>query len=96
MRSVYDGLAVHSFDVLTDVLVIMEWLRLSTTPNISYENVDLLIITWSKIAVIIIITQNIRRALLQLFDMLIFEEIYESYKEIVSQFKNKKWVSIFI
>eukprot|EP01083_Nonionella_stella_P062613 162804_1 len=28
MRSVYGGLAVHCFDVLTDILVIMQWLEL--------------------------------------------------------------------
>eukprot|EP01083_Nonionella_stella_P164003 541521_1 len=30
MRSVYSSLAVHSFDVLTDVLVILQWMK---TPN---------------------------------------------------------------
>eukprot|EP01084_Bolivina_argentea_P309574 535512_1 len=37
MRRVYAGLAVHSFDVLMDVLVILKWLQ---TPNRENDNID--------------------------------------------------------
>ena len=101
MRSIYGGLAVHSFDVLTDILVIIQWLQLANTPNYCHENVDPKIMAWSGIAVMVtskVISTiaiflkegDIRRAILQLFDLLIFEELYESHNKIVSQIKNKK------
>eukprot|EP01083_Nonionella_stella_P258252 882987_1 len=98
MRSVYSCLAVHSFDVLTDVLVIVQWMN---TRNITGDNVDPQIMAYSAIAVIVmsrvlsavaifIKERDFTRSLLQLFDFLIFQEIYESHHKIVSQFKNKQ------
>eukprot|EP01083_Nonionella_stella_P095473 268071_1 len=37
MRSVYSSLAVHSFDVATDVLVIVQWMN---TPTEAVDHVD--------------------------------------------------------
>eukprot|EP01083_Nonionella_stella_P185928 679427_1 len=98
MRSVYSGLAVHSFDVLTDVLVIVQWMN---TPKEDVDHVDPQIMAFSAIAVILfsrifsavaifIKEQNFMRSILQLFDLLIFQEIYESHHKIVSQFKNNQ------
>ena len=101
MRSVYGALAVHSFDVLTDILVIIQWFQLSKTPKQCHENVDPQIMAWSGIAIIItsktistfaifLKERNIRRAILQFIDFLIFEEIYESHQKIISGIKHKK------
>eukprot|EP01083_Nonionella_stella_P178769 632554_1 len=101
MRSVYSGLAVHSFDVLTDILVIIQWLQLAKQPNDEHENIDPFIMALSAIVVLIasrvistfaifVKEGSVRRAILQFFDFLIFEEIYETHQKIVSQFKNKK------
>eukprot|EP01083_Nonionella_stella_P083067 229502_1 len=97
MRSVYSSLAVHSFDVLTDVLVIIQWLN-AEKPG---DHIDPQIMAYCAIAVIafsrvfsaiaiFVKERNLMRALLQLFDLLIFQEIYESHHKIVSQFKNKQ------
>eukprot|EP01083_Nonionella_stella_P090536 252901_1 len=98
MRSVYSGLAVHCFDVLTDILVIIQWLNL---PDDEVDNVNPQIMAYCGIAVVLgskVISSiaiflkegDIRRAALQFIDLLIFEEIYESHKKIISQIKNKK------
>eukprot|EP01083_Nonionella_stella_P290743 989284_1 len=98
MRSVYSSLAVHSFDVLTDVLVILQWINAENIPD---DNVDPQAMAYSGIAVIVfsrvisaiaifIKDRDFVRSVLQLFDLLIFQEIYESHHKIVSQFKNKQ------
>ena len=105
MRGVYSGLAVHSFDVLTDILVIIQWIQLAQTPNDCHKNVDPQIMAWSGIAIMIaskaisaiaifIKERNIRRAILQLFDLLIFEEIYETHNKITSQIKDKQSIEV--
>eukprot|EP01083_Nonionella_stella_P017990 50333_1 len=98
MRGVYGALAVHSFDVLTDVLVINQWLNTSNTPG---DHVDPQAMAYSAIGVLIfskilstsaiyLKEKNIFRCILQLFDLLIFTEIYESHRKVVHQIKNKK------
>eukprot|EP01083_Nonionella_stella_P083969 232281_1 len=98
MRSVYSSLAVHCFDVLTDVLVIMQWMN---TPNEPNDHIDPQAMAYSAIAVIVfsrvlsaiaiyIKERDFIRSLLQLFDLLIFQEIYESHHKIVTQLKNKQ------
>eukprot|EP01083_Nonionella_stella_P086727 241106_1 len=98
MRSVYSSLAVHSFDVLTDILVIIQW---QSTPNRPDDHVDPQIMAYCAIGVIafsrvlsaiaiFLKEQDLVRSLLQLFDLLIFQEICESHHKIISQFKNKK------
>eukprot|EP01083_Nonionella_stella_P086204 239321_1 len=97
MRSVYSSLAVHSFDVLTDVLVILQWLNAENKP----DNINPQVMAYSGIAVIVfsrvtsavaifIKDHDFMRSVLQLLDLLIFQEIYESHHKIVSQFKNKQ------
>eukprot|EP01083_Nonionella_stella_P074232 201298_1 len=98
MRSVYGGLVVHCFDVLTDVLVIIQWMQL---PDDDVEHVNPQIMAYSGISVvagskiissiaIFVKEGNPRRAALQFVDLLIFEEIYETHKKIISQIKNRK------
>eukprot|EP01084_Bolivina_argentea_P082834 149978_1 len=98
MRSVYSSLAVHSFDVLTDVLVIIEWLN---TPNYSGDHINPQLMAYSGIAIIIfsklfssiaifIKERNIIRAILQFFDLLIFTEIFDAHKKIKSQLSQKQ------
>eukprot|EP01083_Nonionella_stella_P273326 927101_1 len=98
MRSVYSSLAVHCFDVATDVLVIVQWMN---TPTEAVDHVDPQTMAYSAIGVMIfsrilsavaifIKERNLMRSFLQLLDLLIFQEIYESHHKIVSQFKNKQ------
>eukprot|EP01084_Bolivina_argentea_P205747 351427_1 len=97
MRSVYCSLAVHSFDVLTDVLVIISWWNLE---EVSGDNINSKIMAWCGITILLfhkfisVIAfwakeANIIRCVLQFLDFLIFEEIYLSHKKIISQFKNQ-------
>eukprot|EP01084_Bolivina_argentea_P197291 338122_1 len=98
MRGVYGGLAVHSFDVLTDILVISQWIK---DENVKDDNINPQVMAYSAIAVMIfskfissaaiyIKEQNMCRCILQFFDLLIFVEIYETHRKIVCQVKNKK------
>eukprot|EP01083_Nonionella_stella_P169012 572109_1 len=99
MRSVYGGLAVHSFDVLTDVLVIIQWWHEENNEDI--KNVDTKVMAASAIFVFIgskvisaiaiyIKDRNITRSALQLFDLLIFAELYETHRKVVTQLKSKE------
>eukprot|EP01084_Bolivina_argentea_P258245 435298_1 len=97
MRGVYGGLAVHSFDVLTDILVIYQWLQYIDIPG---DNIDPKVMAYCAIAVLVfsrIISsvaifmkeKDIGRSILQFFDLLIFTEIFETHNKIISQMKNK-------
>eukprot|EP01084_Bolivina_argentea_P243937 408789_1 len=100
MRSVYTCLAVHTFDVLTDVLIIMEWWYLEKKQgNIEHINPRLMAICGIATLIfhkMVSVTafwlkeKNVYRCILQLLDVLIFEEIYISHKKIVAKFKNQK------
>eukprot|EP01083_Nonionella_stella_P192428 711306_1 len=99
MRSVYVSLAVHIFDVLTDILVLIEWWYLEE------GGTDLRHIDSRLMAICAIITlllhktvstlafwikeRNVYRCVLQLLDVLIFEEIYISHKRVLNQFKKQ-------
>eukprot|EP01084_Bolivina_argentea_P151127 263818_1 len=98
MRGIYSGFAVHSFDVLTDILVINEWMN---EPNEEGDNIDPQVMAYSAIFVLLssriisaiaiyIKDGNIWRGLLQLFDLLIFVEIFNSHRKIASQVKQKQ------
>merc|ERR1712129_542415 len=98
MRSVYTSLAVHSFDVLTDALVIISWWNLEINDN-EIDNIDSKLMAKCAIAVLIfhklfsVIAFWVKegftyRCVLQFFDLLIFEEIYVSHKQIVNTFNN--------
>eukprot|EP01083_Nonionella_stella_P014192 39907_1 len=97
LRSVYTALAVHCFDVLTDVLVIIQWLN---THNKDGDHIDPQVMAYSAIFMwvfsklisslsIYVKEGNLLRSILQLFDVLIFAEIYETHKKVVAQVKSK-------
>ena len=97
MRSVYCSLAVHLFDVLTDVLVIISWFKYPDKPN---DGIDPRVMAYCAITVLLfhklisIIAfwakeENLIRCLLQFFDLLIFEEIYTTHQRVITQFKIK-------
>eukprot|EP01083_Nonionella_stella_P314412 1132530_1 len=101
MRSVYGGLAVHCFDVLTDILVIMQWLELDDVEdaNINPQTMaycGIVVVVGSKIisSIAIFLKEgSLRRAALQFVDLLIFEEIHETHQKIISQIKNRKSIN---
>ena len=76
MRSVYSSFLVHSFDIATDLIVIIEWLT-----EKDKEHIDSKLMAYFSIGVIVfhklissfaiwIVEKNIFRAILQLFDFL--------------------------
>eukprot|EP01083_Nonionella_stella_P263811 895714_1 len=101
MRSVYSALAVHCFDVLTDILVIVQWSEQDDVPGDHINpqimaNCGIVVVIEAKVISTMAIffkDKDIRRATLQFLDLLIFEEIYESHKKVVSQIKSKKSVT---
>eukprot|EP01084_Bolivina_argentea_P292018 501941_1 len=97
MKGVYSSLVVHCFDVLSDVLVILQWLN---TPNVDDDNIDPQVMAYTAIFVILfsktfstvaiyIKEQKFTRALLQFLDLLIFQEIYEAHNKIKHQINKK-------
>eukprot|EP01084_Bolivina_argentea_P099881 179476_1 len=95
LRHVYCSLVVHVFDVLTDILVIISWLSF---PDISGDNINPRVMAKSAIIVLGIHKlvsliafwtkeRSIIRCLLQVLDLLIFEEIFLTHKKIITQFK---------
>eukprot|EP01083_Nonionella_stella_P183363 662416_1 len=97
MRNVYAGFAVHSFDVLTDILVIIQWMQ---EPNIPNDHINPQIMAYCGIFVLIfskviscfaiyLKEGNMFRCILQLFDLLIFVELYQSHKKVVSTLNKK-------
>eukprot|EP01084_Bolivina_argentea_P132876 234483_1 len=97
MRSVYCSMAVHIFDVLTDVLVIIGWFYYpdETGDNINAKTMaicGIFILLFHKFVSVIVFwtkERSIIRCMLQFFDLLIFQEIYLSHKKIINEFKNK-------
>ena len=95
LRSVYCALVVHVFDVLTDILVIISWL---SYPDISGDNVDPRAMAYSALGVLGIHKlvsfiafwakeRSVVRCVLQVLDVLIFEEIYLTHNKIITQFR---------
>ncbi len=97
MKGIYTGLAVHSFDVLTDILVLLQWIN---ELNIDGDDIDPQIMAYSAMSVLVISRVvssigiyikegNISRSILQLFDLLIFVEIYQAHSKVSTKLKNK-------
>eukprot|EP01083_Nonionella_stella_P292757 995783_1 len=104
MRSVYGAFAVHMFDVLTDILIIIEWWHLKgNDPEGGRDGIAHIDARTMAISAIIVLLfhkcvsviafwakeANAIRCILQFFDLLIFEEIYTSHKKILVQFRNQ-------
>lgn len=102
LRSVYSSFIIHTFDITTDVIVIIAWwFEESGKNNEGTQNVDTQLMAQTSIAIIIfhkimssiavwISEKSIIRALLQFFDLLIFFEIYNAHKKVVSQYANAR------
>eukprot|EP01083_Nonionella_stella_P076748 209286_1 len=98
MRTIYGSFFVHIFDVLTDILVITEWWNLENVNGI--DHIDSRIMAQCGIAVLVfhrvisslafwLKEKNILRCLLQLLDLLIFQEIYVGHSALITQFRNQ-------
>ena len=98
LRSVYCALIVHLFDVLTDILVIIAWI---SYPDVSGDNIDPKVMAYSALGVLALHKivsfiafwakeGNFLRCLLQVLDLLIFEEIYLTHNNIITQLKRNK------
>eukprot|EP01084_Bolivina_argentea_P280006 478766_1 len=99
MRSVYTSFAVHVFDQLTDILVILEWWDLEQNGN-DIKGINSRIMAICGLTVLLfhrfitslafwVKEKNILRCILQLFDFLVFEEIFICHKRIITQFRNQ-------
>ena len=97
LRNVYGPLAVHLFDILTDILVIISWYKF---PDIQGDGIDPIVM--ANCAIIVLLfhkfisivafwakEKSIKRCLLQLFDLLIFQEIYLSHQRVTTHFKHQ-------
>eukprot|EP01083_Nonionella_stella_P059918 156752_1 len=99
MRGVYSSFSVHSFDTLTDLLVIYDWWFKENKTN-SITNINSRFMAYNAIGVLIayriissisiwIKYHDVRRSVLQLLDVLIFQEIYYCHLRIVDEINNK-------
>ena len=95
MRSVYSSFIVHSFDITTDIMVIIQWWFEESGSNENIENINTRLMAQMSIGVLIFhkimstfsiyyIEKNYFRALLQFFDLLILQEIYNAHEKIKS------------
>eukprot|EP01083_Nonionella_stella_P176538 617932_1 len=100
LRGVYTSFAVHSFDVITDILVIMEWYHMEPPGRKQVEHIDANTMALCGIAVLLfhkcistlafwMKEKDIIRCLLQFTDLLILQELYICHKRVVTQFKNQ-------
>ena len=99
MRSIYASLIVHVFDFITDSLVIWEWSTIEQNKDV--EHIDATVMTYSAISVLIfyriissiaifvITNYDMKQALLQLFDLLLFLEIYYSHENLIEILANE-------
>eukprot|EP01083_Nonionella_stella_P267589 903975_1 len=99
MRGIYGSFLVHSFDALTDILVIYDWwFRESKHGDIAH--IDSRVMAYNSIAILILYKtvstiaiwskyHDIRRAMFQFMDILIFEEIYYAHLKLVGEINNK-------
>ena len=104
MRSIYGTLFVHVFDVTTDLLVINEWYNIENRSE-PIKHIDSRLMAWCSIGVLIfhrifsaiclffITNKNIWRTLAQLFDVLVFEEIYLAHRNIIAKINSNNQIS---
>ena len=96
MRSIYSAFAVHTFDFMTDVLVIADWWNADDTKDINSRlmaqvSIGILILyKFISSLAILFIMESYTRAFLQFCDLLLFEEILRSHKQIVKDIKSGK------
>eukprot|EP01083_Nonionella_stella_P156349 506237_1 len=100
LRGVYTSFAVHSFDVITDILVIMEWYHMEPPGRKQVEHIDANTMALCGIAVLLfhkcistlafwMKERDIIRCVLQFTDLLILQELFVCHKKVVTQFKSK-------
>ena len=91
LKSVYGSVIVHCFDVATDIDVILEWYKNDDTLEFALISVGIIIFYRIVSAVLLFYDEkNSRRCLLELFDLLLFEEVYFSHKQFVHSLKTGK------
>lgn len=105
MRGVYTSFFVHCFDITTDLLVISEWYNAETPNDNRVEHIDSQLMAWCSVSVIIfhaiisavavfLTSKSYIRCILQLFGLLLFEEIFLSHQEVVSSIVDFKLKSV--
>ena len=101
LRSVYSSFVIHTFDIITDVIVIITWWSEESGENNETYNVDTKLMAQTSIGIIIfhkimssfavwISERSIIRVILQFFDLLIFFEIFKAHKKVISQYSNAR------
>ena len=102
MRAIYGSLLVHIFDFFTDLLVIHQWYTQENnkdsdvvehvnTPLMASWSIAVLIFhrVISSLAIYVTTQYNIKYAILQFFDILLFIEIYNSHAYLVNSILTK-------
>ena len=101
MRGVYSSFLVHSFDIATDLMVIVQWWNAETGgKDNDIENVDTKLMAQTSIAIILfhklvsslaiyVSERNLFRAFLQFIDLLIYQAILDAHKKIIENMNSK-------
>ena len=101
MRAVYSAFAVHMFDVATDLLVIFDWLTteqdeeeqaIINTRQLAYFSIGVVLFhkVVSSLAVFLTHDRSFKRAFLQFWDLLLFEEIIILIRRIGKSYRIRK------
>ena len=102
MRAVYTCSIVHIFDFITDLLVIHEWYIIEDgTSEKDVAHIDSpLMASWSvailifhriisSFAIFISSNRDLKQAILQLFDILLFVDMYETHQRLAESVMNE-------
>ena len=98
MRGIYSAFVVHVFDVMTDIMVISEWYIADDDKQIeidsklmSYLAMGILVFykLVSSIAILFVSEFSVYRAVLQFFDLYIFEEMIIAHRRVVNKLFTK-------
>ena len=98
LRSVYTSLIVHTFDVLTDILVILDWYFTKDDPN---DDINSRLMAYCGIVALVVYKiistiafwrkeHNIFRCMLQMLDLLVLFEIYSAHNNLASKIKSAR------
>lgn len=99
IKGIYGSGLVHIFDVFSDLLIIVEWysnnddnshLRIKSE---TFADISIIVLIFHKIIGVLAFwskERNIYRCILQLFDVLIFQEIYICHAKLLKKYHNVK------
>ena len=87
LRSIYTSIIVHIFDIVTDWIVTITWYNDKSTRTLAVCSIGIFTFhTFLSTIAFYSKEKNIRRTILQFFNLLVFEEIYFSHLKVIRSY----------